>query len=452
MNIPPRFKHQDKSLQILRTRKRGYDASDPGTGKTRVYIDFIDELYSKYKGKTLIVAPKILLDSTWEEDFETFCPHIKPVIISTSRGLKDFSKPGHVYLISVDYVKKLATQPAKFFAGFTTLVIDEIGKYKHYTSARSKAIAKISKYFIYRFGLNGTPIGLNILDIWHQIFIIDDGERLGRSFTKFRRATCYPVQVGPAPNMQKWETLPNAVEAVSDLISDITIRHKFEDCIDIPENWTRTVFFEMPPAHRAAYEKLKKHSMLITSKQTITAVNAAVLSNRLLQLASGAVYADDGSFVTVDITRFMLAIELIEQREAVLVFFQWKHQKKIMGDLLKQNNISFDIIDGSVSDNARKNIVQSFQNGDKKVLLAHPQSAAHGLTLTRANTVIWLSPTTNLEFFLQGNRRIYRAGQTKKTETIELIAKQSADGIAQITRNNKKSQQDIMLSILQDKT
>ena len=299
--------------------------------------------------------------------------------------------------------------------------------FKHHTSQRSKAVAKITKYFKYRRLLTGTPNGNGICDLWHQIFLLDDGVRLGKSFFGFRAAACIPEQVGPQASMIKWNDRPGIEATVSAMIRDITIRHRFEDCVDIPENHKYAVTFKLGKKHYAQYNDMQDFHIMQLKKTTVTAVNGAVVAGKLLQVASGAVYNDDGEYSLIDSGRYQLVMDLVEERAHSIVFFNWEHQRDELVREAERRGLSFAVYDGSTNDRARAGIVKDYQAGQYRVLFAHPQSAGHGLTLTRGAATIWASPTYNLEHFLQGLKRIHRIGQTERTETIVVVAEGTID-------------------------
>lgn len=450
IKIPPLFAHQRKSVEFILSKTSALDASDPGTGKTRVQIEAIAARRTRGGKATLIIAPKSLLRSAWEDDFSKYAPWLRISVAFASNREAAFQKESDVYVINTDGVNWLATQRASFFTRFDTLIIDELSAFKHHTSQRSKSLSKLRKYFKYRYGLTGTPSTNSLPDIWHQIFVLDDGERLGTSFYQFRGQVCQPQQVGPQPQMVKWIDKEGAELAVASLVKDITIRHKFEDCIDIPENHQYTMQYHMTKNQKLKYQQMADIAMTSINRQVINAVNAAAVVTKLLQIGSGAVYDEMGEYATVDKDRYGLVADLVEQREKCVVFFNWKHQRDNLIAEFESRGITFALIDSSVNDNGRSEAVTLFQKGFYKVLLAHPQSAAHGLTLTRATTTIWASPTYNLEHFLQGNRRIYRISQTQPTETIVLLAKDTIEELVYEKLLLKNDRQVSLLSILQE--
>lgn len=450
-----RYAHQDFSVDFIRSSPIVLDASDPGTGKTRVVVETFNERRMRGGGKLLVVGPKTILRAAWKHEFYKFAPHLRVEIASAERRLEAFQAEADVVAINHDGVNWLAAQLKKepdFLKDFDSIAIDESGAYKHHTSLRSKSIRKIVKHFKYRECMNGTPNPNSILELWHQVLLLDDGKRLGDSFYAFRAAACTPKQVGPSANMVKWVDRPGAQEAVAKLIEDITIRHRFEDCIDIPPNSKFVVPYVLTEQQMQVYRQMKAAQLaILNEKDFVTAANAATVATKLLQIASGAVYDETGKWHLIDVERYELIMDLVEQRRQCVVFFLWEHQKEQLIIEATKRGITYGVLDGSVkSDSQREETVNYFQNGLYRIILAHPQSAAHGLTLTRGTSTIWASPTYNLEHFLQGNKRIYRAGQTERTETIMVIAQGTIEEKVLQILEGKQDNMEGLLSLLEE--
>lgn len=456
------FENQLKSINFFSAIPRGLDFSDPGTGKTRIQLDLH---YARlHEGKALIIAPKKIVKLAWGDDISKFTPSLRYAIALAPKREQAFNLNADVFITNTDGVTWLALQifgdkkkgikPANphLLDGFSTLVIDEITAFKHHNSARSKALSKIRRFFKYRYGLTGTPDSNIITDIWHPVFLIDDGKRLGESFYAFRASTCKPKQVGPDPRHIKWEPIDGIEDAVADLISDITIRHKFEDCHDIPENFVTEMKFTPSKKLQLAYDRLKSTAILEIqkNKQYVSAVNAASLMNKLMQTASGIVYDESQQGVILDEERYEILTDLISQRASCVVFFHWKHQRDLIIKHFQKEKITFGLVDGSTTELQTNQSVDRFQRGLYKVLLAHPQAAAHGLTLTRGTSTIWTGPTYNLEHYIQGNGRIYRAGQKLRTETVILMAKNTIDEQIYTKLLLKNVKQANLLKLLQE--
>ena len=412
------IKHNDKSNIV-------FDVSDPGTGKTFVRIIGFAKRRKAGGGCLLVLAPRSLLRSVWVNDIAKFAPSLRVSVADANNREAAFAEDADVYITNVDAVKWLAERKPAFFARFSELVVDESTAYKHHTSQRSKAAAKIAKHFKYRCCMTGTPNGNTITDIWHQVQILDEGKRLGFSFYKFRDAVCQPTQVGRSAQAIRWNDKEGAEEAVFGLLSDIVVRHKFEDCVDIPANHTYSLDYGLSPKQMRAYFEMEQTQMLTLKGKlpSVLAINAAAVATKLLQISSGAVYDGTGGYMTVDTARYEMILDLVEQRKHSLCFFFWKHQRDALLKEAVKRGVTHAVIDGGTSDKEREEIVRGYQAGVYQVLFAHPKSAAHGLTLTKGTATIWSSPTYDLEVFKQGSKRQHRIGQTAKTETIVILAK-----------------------------
>jgi len=425
--VKPLFKHQQQSIDFGRGKPALLDASDPGTGKTRVAVELARGRIHADNRAVLVLSPKSSLRSTWFEDFRKFAPELSVQLAYATNREKAFQNTADVYVTNHDAVKWLALKDKKFFKRFSTCIVDESGAYKHYTSARSKAVNKIAPLFEYREAMNGTLNPNTILDVWNQVFFLDRGERLGKSFHHFRNQVCVPTQVGPSANMLRWEDRIGAEEAVAGLIRDITIRHAFQDCTDIPPNHEYSIPFVLKPQHRNTYRMMAAAGIASMETGVVSAINAAAVSTKLLQIASGAVYENEDTYHLVDTDRYEVIMDLLEPRKHSICFFLWKHQKQQLIDAASARGYTYCVIDGSISDHEREEAVRLFQAGFYKVLFGHPASMAHSLTLVKAKTTIWASPTYNLEWFMQGNKRIDRIGQDEKTETIVVVAEDTID-------------------------
>lgn len=451
LNQYPLFDHQLDAIQFFNNVAQGLDFSDPGTGKTRTQIELFRRRRRTGAGCALIIAPKSILQSAWGEDIKKFAPELTYIIANAGKRDVAFSTEADIYITNTDAATWLAKQKPRFFQRFSTIIVDEISTFKHRTSQRSKALKKISPRFEYRYGLTGTPNANHILEVWHQVLVIDDGAHLGRSFFSYRNNVATPVQVGPSANMLRWDEKPGAAIAIADVLSDMTFRVTLDECHDIPENHVYPVRYTLTKPQRDVYEELAEYAISqVHTGAVINAVNAAALATKLLQVASGAVYDESGTATLVDDGRYQLIGQLCNDRTHSLVFFNWRHQKENLVAEFNNHKITYAVIDGTVPSKERSRIVSEFQRGYYRVLLAHPQSAAHGLTLTKGTSCIWASPTYNLEHFVQGNRRIVRAGQTNKTETILVTAAETIEEQVYEKLNDKNVKQVDFLQTIKD--
>lgn len=445
------FTNQHDSLKLYRSSSIVFDMSDPGTGKTRTVLAAYLELVYGDGGKLFVFCTKTTMEIVWAMEILDFAPHLKFQLLNATTRKQGLDPSADVYIINHDGIKWLTAVPgpsASLRAIFARSMIcfDESSYFKHRTSDRSKAAARIAPMFAYRCNLTGTPMANTVLDLWHQAFLLDQGKRLGWSFTKFRNSVCTPIPV--FRDVVRWVDKPAAYTAVSGLLKDITLRHILEECHDIPPNKKRVINFELGPKHRAIYEQMRKQAMLFFDKsgRVIDAVNAGVLTQKLQQIASGAVYSSEEEYELINNDRYELVADLAEERAHSVVFFLWKHQKAELIKEFEKRHLEYAIIDGTVrNDSKRTQAAREFQDGKLRILLCHPQSTAHGVTLTRASATIWASPTYNYEHYEQGFRRIYRATQTQPTETIIVAANRTIDvRAAEVCLTKGKRQGDFL--------
>jgi SNF2 family DNA or RNA helicase len=435
------YAHQSKTTDFILSHPRCLITSDPGTGKTRAVLDAI----TKLPGKTLVLAPLSILEAAWVDDIKKFQPNIKFGVAYAKNRKKIFTDTSHEMVITNFEAVNFLHKNTQFLNGFTTLVIDEFTAFKNKDSQRSKNLRNFISLFTYRIAMSGTPNSNSILDLWHPVLLVDDGDHLGQRFYSYRNQVCTPKFNGFA---NEWVDKPGIEQAVAARLSDITIRYKLEDCIDLPENIVRTVRTNLSPEVQRMYNDFSKDSVLYTKMGTINAVHAGARVKKLLQIISGGVYDEDGLVQYLHQERYDIVMDLISERKHSIVAFNWRHERDALIDLATKQKISYEVIDGSVPAEKRKDIVQRFQAGQIRVLFCHPQSAGHGLTLTKATTAIWCSPTYNAEHFQQFNRRIHRASQTQKTETILIAARKTWEEEVYKKLNGKLGKMENLLHIL----
>lgn len=417
--------HQQYSLDKLVPMEQGLDFSDPGTGKTATHLGIYDRMPNK--GRLLVSCPSTLMRAAWAADAERFFPHLTVSIADAKNRFNAFESNSDIVVINTDGVKaitdkyKTAAQLRKFLRDFNHFVIDESTVYKHQSSARSKSAYKISRAIPRVFCLSGTPNPISVTELWHQVMLVDNGKRLGSSFFRFRNAMQESIQVGPRPEHLQWTDREGANELVMYMLQDILVRHEFEEVMtSVPPNHVDYKWVDLPPKLARMYLQLEQElSVLTSSGEQITAVHAAALRTKLLQLCSGAVYDSTGqNYILLDPFRYQMIADLVEERPHSVTFFNWRHQKDQLSEHFKKRGISFALIDGSVPDHERPKIVEDYQNGRYQTLLLHPKTGAHGLTLTRGTTSILTSPMYEADYFKQTIHRIYRGGQTEITNTL----------------------------------
>ena len=441
LNSLPAYAHQTETTDFILKNPRCLITSDPGTGKTRSVLD----AHHSLDATTLVIAPLSILEAAWVDDIKKFQPTINYGVAYARNRAKVFADPQYNMVITnFEAVNYLYKNP-QVLERFDTLVVDEFTAFKNKDSKRSKHLKQIVSCFDTRIFMSGTPNTNSILDVWHPVLCVDDGKRLGERYYSFRNQVCTPRFNGFA---NEWIDKPGIEQTVAQLLSDINIRHALEDCIDLPDNVTRIMHTDLTPAVKAMYDTLAEESVLYTQQGTINAVNAGARVKKLLQLVSGAVYDELGDVKYIHQHRYDLIIDLLEVRKHSLVAFNWKHERNALVELAEKKGFTYEVIDGETPAHKRVDIVERFQAGQIKVLFAHPQSAGHGLTLTKATTCIWCSPTYNAEHFQQFNRRIHRSGQTNKTETILIAARDTWEETVYEKLDGKLGKMENLLQVL----
>lgn len=443
----PLYEHQRRTRDHVLEKKRSLVFSDPGTMKTASVLAAI-EVHRKENGggRALVLAPKSILEPSWVNDCRAFTPRLTIAAAYAKNRAEAFAMGTDVVVTNHDAVKWVADHP-EVLEGFDFLAIDESTAYKTPTSQRSKAAAKIKDQFEYRVAMTGTPMPNGLIDIWHQVYLIDDGEHLGPRFYAFRSATHEPEYT--LPGVVTWREKEGARDAVADVLSDITIRYRLRDCTDVPKNTPTERVIDLSPKLRKQYDEMAEHAMLAFQQGEVKAINAAVLANKLIQIASGSVYGLDGKTFALDTARADLIAQLCAERDHTLVAYLWHHQRDAILAALKR--IGVDRVLVWDSDKAAE-CERDFQLGKYQVLLAHPAQASHGLTLVRANTTIWASPPARSEWFTQFNQRIDRHGQTRETETIMIRARDTIEERRYAQLQGKVDDQNEMLALIQSLT
>lgn len=451
----PLWAHQSYSKSFFREVPHGLDFSDPGTGKTRVHI----ELYAERPkhGRLLVVAPLSLMQPAWGVDVSSFAPHLSVGYSVATDRETPFLRGDDVVVINTDGVKWLA-ENLHLLKGFDHLIIDELSYFKHPTSQRSKAMAKIAKkVFQHRniYGMTGTPDPNSVTELWHQVLIVDGGKRLGTSFYRFRNATQHAEQVGPKAEHLKWIDNEGVEDAVALLIKDITVRHEFEEVMThVPPNHRQSYEIKLSPKLRKLYNQLEQEAYAVLSNGArISIAQASSMRQKLLQVCSGAIYTRDdpegeGDYQLLDTSRYELMADLVLGRKHSVTFFNWRHQREQLEREFQKRGIEFGMLDGSVSTKRGNELVEEFQKGNLQTMLMHYKKGAHGLTLTAGDSTFFSSPIYEADYFKQAKHRIYRGAQDKPTNTVTVEALDTVETYVYEQLFNKSKRMADFLSLV----
>jgi SNF2 family DNA or RNA helicase len=295
------------------------------------------------------------------------------------------------------------------------VIVDEATHYKNAQTDRWKTLNKLLSPDTWLWMMTGTPAAQSPLDAYGLAKLVNP-KAVPRFFGSFRDQVMYKV------TNFKWVPKPDATETVFSALQP-AIRFTKEECLDLPDIVYTTRDVPLTRQQEKYYKELKNRMVMEAAEETVTAATAAVNMNKLLQISSGAVYTDDKEVVEFDIKhRYKVLREVIdESSKKVLVFVPFKHTIQLLTDKLRKDKIPTEVISGAVSATERTRIFKEFQETDNpRVLVIQPQAAAHGVTLTAANTIVWWGPTSSVETYAQANARIHRAGQDHKCTVVQL--------------------------------
>jgi len=410
------FEHQKKTAGFLTMNKRSFCFNEQGTGKTASAIWAADYLMKQRKIKrVLIVCPLSIMDSAWRNDLFTFAMHRTVDVAYGSKRKREKVINGGAEFVIINYDGVSIVEDAVKAARFDLVIVDEATHYKNVQTTRWKTLNRILHEDTWLWMMTGTPAAQSPLDAYGLAKLVNS-QAVPRFFGAFRDMVMYKqTQFKWAPKETANETVHYALQPA--------IRFTKDECLDLPDMVYVKRNVELTKQQAKYYEALRKRNVLQVAGEDVTAVNAAVAMNKLLQISAGAVYSDGGDTVRFDIkNRYSVLKEAIdESSKKVLVFIPFKHIIDVLSEKLTKDGITCAVIRGDVSVSNRTNIFKRFQETtDPQVLLIQPQAAAHGVTLTAASTVVWWGPTSSLETYAQANARVHRSGQTSKCTVVQL--------------------------------
>ena len=376
--------------------------------------------------KPLIIAPLRVARDTWPAEIQKW-DHLEGMTWSVITGtaqerLAALQKKADIYIINRENVQWLVEQSGTPF-DYDMLVIDELSSFKSWQAKRFKALMKVRPFVKRVVGLTGTPTSGGLMDLFAEFRLLDMGQRLGRFIGQYRNTFFRPDRVN-GPIVYSYKPLPGAEEEIYRRIGDITISMKACGHLKMPELITTNYEVEMSPAEQKAYEAMKEELVLSLPDGEVTAANAAVLTGKLLQMSSGAIYTDEGNTIQIHDRKLDALEDIIEGMNGrpLLVGYWFKHDLQRITERLTKIGIPFERLDSEAS-------MKRWNAGQIQVGLAHPASTGHGLNLQEGgSTICWFSPTWSLELYQQMNARLYRQGQKAETVVImHIVTKGTVD-------------------------
>ena len=410
------FDHQRETASFLTLNKKSFCFNEQGTGKTASAIWAADYLMKQGKVKrVLVVCPLSIMDSAWRADLFSFAMHRTVDVAHGSKEKRRKIIAGGAEFIIINYDGIEVVRDEIAAGGFDMFIVDEATHYKNAQSKRWKTLNKLIKEDDWLWMMTGTPAAQSPVDAYGLAKLVNPLS-VPRFFGAWRDMVMYKVtNFTYKPKDTSKDTVFQALQPA--------IRFTKDECLDLPDMVYTKRFVDMTGQQKKYYETLRKQMIIEVAGEQVTSANAAVNMNKLLQISAGAVYTDDGDHVEFDIKdRYRALKETIdESSQKVLVFVPFRHTIDMLTDKLRKDGITAEVIRGDVPAARRTDIFDRFQTQpDPKVLVIQPQSAAHGVTLTAANTIVWWGPTSSLETYAQANARIHRSGQKHKCTVIQL--------------------------------
>ena len=413
-----------------------------GLGKTVITLTALDDLiYNQFDaGKVLIIAPLRVAEDTWSRESQKW-DHLKHLRISKILGDKRqreraLKSEADLYVINRENVEWLVSTTGSEWP-FDTVVIDELSSFKSPSAKRFKALRRVRPMMNRIIGLTGTPAPNGLIDLWSQLYLLDQGERLGKTVSGYRDRY-FTAGARSGYVVYDWKQKEESEQAVYSKISDICVSMKSEDWLDMPEHINRVVHVKLDEVSRAKYKQMEKDMLIPMVDADIVANTAAVLSNKLLQLANGAAYDERKGVREIHNAKLDALEDVLEAANGhpVLVFYAYKHDLSRIQARFKQAKTLYSTED-----------ITAWNAGKIPVLLAHPASAGHGLNLqTGGNIIVWFGLTWSLELYQQANARLHRQGQQHSVIVHHLVAEGTMDEEVMQALENKATGQEALMA------
>ena len=414
--------YQEYATKFIEDNEESAVFLECGLGKSVITLTAIKNLMARGEvSRVLVVAPLRVGKTTWPEEIGKW-DHLGGLTYAVAIGsvaerLNALKAQADITIINRENVEWLIDKSGMPF-DYDMLVIDELSSFKSFKAKRFKALLKVRPKITRVVGLTGTPSSNGLMDLWAEFRLLDLGERLGRYITRYRLAYFTPDKRN-AQVVFSYKPLPGAEERIYDKIDDITISMRASDYLKLPSLVMNTVVVEMGEKEKDIYDNLCDDMVVSLGESEIDAVNAASLSNKLLQMANGAVYGEEQSVHHIHDEKLNALEDLIESANGkpVLVAYWFKHD-------LARIKAKFPFVREIKTDAD----IRAWNRGDIEVGVIHPASAGHGLNLqTGGSTLIWFGLTWSLELYQQTNARLYRQGQKNTVVIHHIVTKGTID-------------------------
>ena len=439
--------YQKYAIEYIKTHPVAAILLGCGLGKTSIALTAIDDmLHDSFEvRKVLIVAPIRVAKVSWPDEIQKW-DHLSDLRYAVAVGTQEeriaaLQADADIYIINRENLSWLIDESGLPF-DFDMCVLDELSSFKNWQSKRFKSFMKVRPKLKRVIGLTGTPSSNGLMDLFAEFRCLDMGERLGRFIGQYRNSYFKPDRCN-GNIVYSYKLLPGAEEEIYHKISDITISMKSTDLLQMPELVNSEYTVTLDEKEKEKYELLKKDLILpLTEGSEITAANAAALSGKLVQMANGAVYADDGEVISIHDKKLDALEDIIESANGipVLVAYWYKHDLERISKRLQKLKINYSCISTNAS-------IRDWNDGKIAVCLIHPASAGHGLNLQQGgNIIVWFGLTWSLELYIQTVDRLFRQGQRAETvSVIHIVTKGTIDERIMKALTDKDSTQSALI-------
>ena len=419
---------------------------DMGMGKTVSTLTAVLELLFDYfeVSKVLVIAPLRVADTTWTDEIDKW-EHLGELKVAKVLGSKEdrskaLSKQADIYVINRENVSWLVERYKERWP-FDMIVVDELSSFKSPKSKRFKDLKKVLPYIKRIVGLTGTPAPNSLLYLWPQLYLLDRGERLGKTLTSYREKYFLPDKRNQHI-VYTYKLRPFADQEIHKKISDICISLSAKDYLDLPERIDNIIKVKLEDRIIKQYKEFEKQKLLELKDTDITAATAGVVVGKLLQMANGQIYDDEGQVHMIHDAKLEALSEIIENvnGQPVLVFYNFKHD---YDSLIRR----FKKLEPKTLQTGQD--IKDWNEGKTKILLAHPASVGHGLNLQAGgNIIIWYGLTWSLELYQQANARLYRQGQKNSVIIHHLVAEGTVDEhVMEVLQTKDKGQSTLLEAV-----
>jgi SNF2 family DNA or RNA helicase len=439
-------KYQERAKHHILNNTHSGLFLEMGLGKTVISLSAINTLmYEELEiNKVLIIAPKRVAESVWDAEIKKW-PHLRHLTVSKITGTvkerrKAVIKKADIYTIGRDNISWLCGLFGGSSLPFDMLIIDELSSFKNPSSIRFKSLRLVQPCFKRVIGLTGTPAPNGLIDLWSQLYLLDRGERLGKTVTAYRQMYFKPgMSIGPV--VYNYKPLSDSEQGIKEKIKDICISMKSEDYLDLPKTVYNTIKIDLGEEVLARYEQFEQDLVmeLLENDTEITVVNAAALSIKLLQMSNGAVYDEEKNYHEIHDKKLEALKEIVDtSTDNVLIAWSFRHDmERIHKYLSKYKPVKLET----------EQHIKDWNAGKIKVMTMHPASGGHGLNLQKGGaTVIWFGQTWSLELYQQLNARLNRQGQEKSVIIHHLVSAGTIDERVVKTTSNKMIVQDGLMN------